>query len=59
MYCSLEVLISKVRGGEEDEFNFIGVVIFVGMIFKLIVGLRFIVIVGVVGGSLAVGYYFG
>ena len=59
MYCSLEALISKVRGGEEDEFNSIGAATLAGMIFKSTAGLRPIAIAGAVGGSLAAGYHFG
>lgn len=59
MYCSLDILIGKLRGGEEDEYNLVGVVILIGMIFKSIVGLRFIIIVGGLGVGIAIVYYFG
>ncbi|PFX32833.1 mitochondrial import inner membrane translocase subunit Tim23-like [Stylophora pistillata] len=59
MYCSLEALINKARGGEEDEFNSIGAATLAGMIFKSTAGLRPIAIAGAVGGSLAAGYHFG
>lgn len=59
MYCSLDTLIGKLRGGEEDEFNSVGAATLTGMIFKSTAGLRPIAIAGALGGGLATAYHFG
>ena len=59
MYCSLDTIIGKLRGGEEDEFNSIGAATLTGMIFKSTAGLRPIAIAGALGGGLAAAYHFG
>lgn len=59
MYCSLDTLIGKVRGGEEDEFNSIGAATLTGMLFKSTAGVRPIAIAGALGGGLATAYHFG
>jgi len=58
MYCSLDSLIEKVRG-EEDQFNSIGAAAAAGMIFKSTAGVRPVAIAGAIGGSLAAAYHFG
>ncbi|KAK3697770.1 hypothetical protein QZH41_010316 [Actinostola sp. cb2023] len=58
MYCSLDSLIEKVRG-EEDQINSIGAAAGAGMIFKSTAGIRPIAIAGAIGGSLAAVYHFG
>ena len=59
MYCSLDTLIGKLRGGEEDEFNSIGAATLTGMLFKSTAGVRPIAIAGALGGGLATAYHFG
>lgn len=59
MYCSLDTLSGKLRGGEEDEFNSVGAATLTGMIFKSTAGLRPIAIAGALGGGLATAYHFG
>ena len=59
MYCSLDTLIGKLRGGEDDEFNSVGAATLTGMIFKSTAGVRPIAIAGVLGGGLAAAYHFG
>jgi len=59
MYCSLDTLIGKLRGGEEDAFNSVGAATLTGMIFKSTAGLRPIAIAGALGGGLATAYHFG
>ena len=59
MYCSLDTLIGKLRGGEEDEFNSVGAATLTGMIFKSTAGLRPIAIAGALGGGIATAYHFG
>ncbi|XP_031548865.1 mitochondrial import inner membrane translocase subunit Tim23-like [Actinia tenebrosa] len=58
MYCSLDSLIGKVRG-EEDQLNSIAAATCAGMIFKSTAGVRPIAIAGAIGGSLAAAYHFG
>jgi len=59
MYCSLDTLIGKIRGGEEDELNSVGAATLTGMIFKSTAGVRPIAIAGALGGGLAAAYHFG
>ncbi|KAK2557877.1 Mitochondrial import inner membrane translocase subunit tim23 [Acropora cervicornis] len=59
MYCSLDTLIGKLRGGEEDEYNSVGAATLTGMIFKSTAGLRPIAIAGGVGAGIATAYHLG
>lgn len=59
MYCSLDTLIGKLRGGEEDQYTSLGAATLTDMIFKSTGGLRPIAIAGGLGAGFAKAYHLG